>query len=69
MYEDERRTGNAREDTIGALLNTPAPDLATVIWKLEFILETHFAKDIEKLILADLTRLHGGATGEGRAAS
>ena len=69
VYEEERRTGNAREDAIGALLNTPAPDLATVIWKLEFILETHFAKDIEKLILADLTRLHGGAMGEGRAAS
>jgi hypothetical protein len=68
-YDDERRYGDAREATIGALLNTPAPDLATVIRKLELILETHFDKDIEKLILADLRRLHGGAMGEGRAAS
>jgi len=68
-YDDERRYGEAREATIGALMITPAPDLATVICKLELILETHFDKDIEKLILADLRRLHGGAMGEGRAAS
>jgi hypothetical protein len=68
VYEDERRTGNAREETVGALLNTPAVDLATVIWKLEFILETHFDKDIEKLILADLRRLESGVTWAGRAA-
>ena len=68
-YEDERRYGDARDATIGALLNTPAPDLATVICKLELILETHFDQDVGKLILADLKRLHGGAMGEGRAAS
>ena len=67
VYEDERRTGNAREEMIGALLATPALDLATVIWKLELSLETHFDKDIENLILADLRRLNGGAIGEGRA--
>ena len=68
-YEDERRYGDARDATIGALLNTPAPDLATVICKLELILETHFDQDVGKLILADLKRLHGGAMGEGRAVS
>lgn len=68
-YDDERRYGDARDATIGALMITPAPDFATVICKLELILETHFDKDVEKLLLADLKRLHDGAMGEGRVAS
>ena len=67
--DDERRYGDALDAAIRALLNTPAPDLAAVICKLELIPEPHLDEDVGKPILADLKRLHGGAMGEGRAAS
>lgn len=60
--------GDALDEAVGALLATPVSDLASVIWKLELILKTHFDKDIEKLTLADLRRLQIGAVVEGRAA-
>lgn len=67
-YDDERRFGNALDVAVRALLNTPAPDLDAIIFKLKLIPGSHFDEDIGKPILADLERLHGGVMGEGRAA-
>jgi hypothetical protein len=43
------------------VLNTRAPDLAGVIWKLELVREIEWDEDIDWMILTDLKRLDVGS--------